>query len=113
MTWRTPMSIEAKVAAILSPTSVVINAGSNRGVEKDAIATVVQDVRIPDPDDPSVVLGTVRQAAIRLRVYHIQEKLSIATPFETVADLSGKGAVDLGNLGAFFGQDMQQVTENR
>lgn len=104
--------IEAKVAAILNPTTVVLSAGTDQGVEDNAIATVLKDVDIRDPEDRFRSLGTIRQARLKLRVYHVQDKLCVATTFEQVQRGGGTAPDFYGSFGALLGLETQRVTED-
>lgn len=69
--------VEAKIASILSDSSIAINAGAERGVSVGDNVTVWRDVAVKDPDTGDD-LGSVRLQALRLRITQVQPRLAVA-----------------------------------
>ena len=91
------MSIRGKVAAILNGRDLVINKGSEDGIIEGMRFIVIQhDVPIIDPDSGSE-LGVLTREKIRVRVYEVQPKFSVAKTYETYSapapsgDRTGRG----------------------
>ena len=98
--------IDAKVASVLSRRDVAFNAGSDQGVREGDIATVVQETEIADPETEES-LGVIRRAAVRLRIYEVQPKLSVGRTYESVQPASTFGV-----SGTFYSQESTiQVTD--
>ncbi|HYS34135.1 MAG TPA: FlgT C-terminal domain-containing protein [Pseudonocardiaceae bacterium] len=71
------MSLEAKIADLLSETSLVLNVGSSRGVKQGNRVIVWEDRSISDPETGEP-LGTVRVTLATAAVIEVQEKLCVA-----------------------------------
>lgn len=69
--------IIAKVAQIITPTSLAINAGSNEGVTAGDSVTLFRIVEVADPETREP-LGSVRVPRLHLEVTFAQEKFSVA-----------------------------------
>ncbi len=93
------MSIRGKVAVILNGRDLVINKGSEDGIIEGMRFIVIQhDVPIIDPDSGSE-LGVLTREKIRVRVYEVQPKFSVAKTYETYSapdpsgDRMGRGGI--------------------
>jgi hypothetical protein len=71
------VSLNAKIADVLSETSLVVNVGSADGVTKGDFVRIWEDKEILDPDTHEP-LGTVRVTLAVATVSEVQEKLSVA-----------------------------------
>ena len=79
----TKTSVEGKVAKIINRRQLVINRGTDHGVEPGMKFVVVDDFEeILDPDTQES-LGTIRREKIRVRVVEVQKSLAIASTYET------------------------------
>lgn len=87
--------IRGKVARILNPREVIINAGSEKGVATGMYFDVVRSEDILDPDT-SQSLGSIQRATIRLKITSVQEKMSFASTYR-------KNEVNVGGLGPNIG----------
>jgi hypothetical protein len=89
-------NIEGKIAAILSHVKVVINKGSEDGVEKGDYFVIYSELGpFPDPDT-NEDLGITRQSWGRVKVSIVEKRFCVAetevqfrNPFENVASLLG------------------------
>jgi hypothetical protein len=54
------VSIEARVATVLSKREVAFNVGTDRGVQEDDLATVIRMLEVTDPESEGS-LGFVRR----------------------------------------------------
>lgn len=73
--------IQAKVARILSPTRIILSAGSEQGVREGMVFVIYQ---LGDPIiDPETheSLGQLELIKGRVKVYHVQDKLCHASTF--------------------------------
>ena len=79
----TIMPIRGKVARILNSREVAINVGNKDGVQPgmyfDILHDVCHDIRDPDTGD---ILGSVDLAKVRVKVIHVQEKLSLVSTYK-------------------------------
>ena len=77
------MPIRGKVARILNSREVAINVGSKDGVQPgmyfDILHDVCQDIKDPDT---GAILGSVELAKVRVKVTHVQEKLSLVSTYK-------------------------------
>lgn len=81
--------LDAKVASVMSATTIAINAGENNGVAYGDRVVVWRFVDVTDPDTGEE-LGRVRLANLRLRVSEVHERFSLArTDSETPNLLAG------------------------
>jgi hypothetical protein len=69
--------LDAKVARVLSPTSIAINVGEDAGVDQGNTVIVWRSVEVKDPDTGDV-LGTVRLQNLRLDVYEVYPLFCLA-----------------------------------
>jgi hypothetical protein len=77
------MSIQGKVANILNERDLVINKGSEDGVSEGMFFKVTQpDVPVRDPDS-GTELGVLTREKIRVRVFEIHPRFSVAKTYET------------------------------
>ena len=83
MVQRAHKTIEGKVAKILNNRELVINRGSNDGVEFGMKFKIVEEnEEILDPDTQES-LGSIVREKIRVKIVHVQPSLSIGQTFET------------------------------
>jgi len=91
-------NVEGKIAAILSPVKVVINKGSDDGVEKGDYFVIYSELGpFTDPDN-SQPLGSTRQSWGRVKVTIVEKRFCVAetevqfrNPFINVAKILGGG----------------------
>ena len=77
------MSIHGKVAAVLNERDLVINKGFDDGVSEGLSFRVTQpNVSITDPDS-GVELGVLTREKIRVKVFEVHPKFSVAKTYET------------------------------
>ena len=77
------MSIHGKVAAILNERDLVINKGHDDGVSEGMSFKVTQpNLSIRDPDS-GVALGVLTREKIKVRVFEVHERFSVAKTYET------------------------------
>jgi hypothetical protein len=69
--------LDAKVARVLSPTSIAINVGEDQGVDQGDSVIVWRWVDVKDPDTGDI-LGSVRLQNLRLDVYDVQPRFCLA-----------------------------------
>lgn len=69
--------LDAKIATILSDTSIAINVGEDDGVDLDSVVFVWRSVDVEDPDNGEV-LGTVKLKNLKLNVYEVYPRLALA-----------------------------------
>jgi len=76
--------IRGKVARILDERRIALNLGYVNGVSVGMYFDVInpngQDIEDPDTGDS---LGSIEFPKVRVRVTHVQEKLSVATTYQT------------------------------
>lgn len=76
--------IRGKVARVLNEREIAINVGTAKGVVVgmffDVMHAEVEDIIDPDTDE---VLGSIERPKVRVEIVHAQEKLSVATTFQT------------------------------
>ena len=82
-------SINAKVANVLSPTQIALNAGTDQGVRVGDNVRLYRAVRVTDPDSKED-LGGVQLTKLNLRVNHVQDRLctAIVTDREAGTDIN-------------------------
>ena len=87
--------IRGKVARVLNSREVVLNVGSNSGVEVgmyfDILDSNGEDIEDPDTGDS---LGFVDRPKVRVRITSVQEKLSVASTYRVIR-------VNVGGIGGF------------
>ena len=76
--------IRGKVARVLNEREFAINVGTAGGVTVGMYFDVMQaeEKDIVDPDTEEV-LGSIERPKVRVEIIHAQEKLSVATTFQT------------------------------
>ena len=76
--------IRGKVASVINEREIAINVGTAHGVDVGMYFNVIdiQDEEIRDPDTDEV-LGSIERPKVRVRVTHVQEKLSVAGTYQT------------------------------
>ena len=92
--------ISGKVARVLNTREIAINVGTTKGVAIgmyfDVIDSHDEDIRDPDTDE---VLGSIERPKARLRITHVQERLSVATTYQSEqVNLGGPGHIEAGGL---------------
>ena len=85
--------IRGKVACVLNGQEIVINIGIVDGVTVDMDSKVMdlngEDIKDPDTNE---VLGSIERPKIKVRVTHVQEKLSVASTYRTeTVNIGAKG----------------------
>jgi hypothetical protein len=81
--------LDAKVARVLSDTSIAINVGEDAGVGTGDTVIVWRSVDVEDPDTGDV-LGTVRLQNLRLQVYDVRPLFCLArVEVNSVASFAG------------------------
>ena len=90
--------IRGKVASVINEREIAINIGTVHGVKvgMDFDVIDVHDEKIKDPDTEEV-LGSIERPKVRVRVAHVQEKLSVASTYKVESVNIGGG----GLLGPF------------
>ena len=86
--------IRGQVAAVINERELAFNRGSDHGVEvgmRFAVVSEFFDIKDPETEDP---IGSVKRQKVRVKVVHVQERLSVARTYETYT--SG------GRLGSLF-----------
>ena len=76
-TERYEISVDAKVAALVTDTQLAFNVGAKMGIEPGNAVAIVRDVHVDDPDTKSR-LGTVRLVRLKLEVNYVQDNLCVA-----------------------------------
>jgi hypothetical protein len=71
------MRIDGKVAGLVSPTQVTINAGASKGVKVGDVVTVYRKIDVQDPDSKQD-LGSVALTKIKLNVSFVSERFCLA-----------------------------------
>ena len=76
--------IRGKVARVLNKREIAINIGSDHGVTVGMYFDVLSanETDIIDPDTKKV-LGSIERPKVRVKITHIQEKLSVATTYKS------------------------------
>ena len=85
--------IQGKIARVLNEREIAINVGTGHGVRVGMYFDVmdVHDANIKDPDT-NEVLGPIERPKIRLKIIHVQEKLSVAATYRSEqVNLGGDG----------------------
>ena len=83
------MAVDGKVAKILNARELIINRGSEAGVEPDMKFKVLEErVEIRDPDTGNN-LGTLEREKIRIRITEVQPKFAIGRTYETYQTSTG------------------------
>ena len=77
------MSIEAKVAAVLSTREVALSAGEDAGVKEGDIATLYKTIDVTHPDTGEL-LGSVRRSRVRFVVTEVEPRMSIGRALGSV-----------------------------
>lgn len=76
--------IRGKVARVLNEREIAINVGAKKGVTVsmcfDVIHSEAEDIIDPDTGEE---LGSIERPKVRVEIVHAQEKLSVATTFQT------------------------------
>ena len=92
--------IRGKVARVLNTREIAINVGVKDGVTVGMYFNVMdlqyEDIRDPDTDE---VLGSIERPKVRVKIIHVQEKLSLATTYRK--ERVNTGGRDFLSLGPF------------
>ena len=87
--------IRGKVAKVLNSRELVINRGSEHGVQVDMLFDVLQpggeDIKDPETGE---VMGSLERPKIRVKIVEVQEKMAVASTYQTYE-------VNIGGLGGF------------
>ena len=76
-------AIEGKVARLLNSRELIINRGSEDGVEDGMRFEIIDEFdEIRDPDTKEI-LGGIKRVKVRVKVSDVQERLAIARTYET------------------------------
>ena len=96
--------IRGKVASVINEREIAINVGSAHGVNVGMYFNVleVQDEEIKDPDTGEP-LGLVERPRVRVKVTHVQEKLSVASTYRTATV----------NIGGSFGPFARELMPSK
>lgn len=78
--------IKAKVARILDDRRLILNRGSDDGVEIGSRFAILSNrsVEITDPEDPKAIIGTLPVARTIVKVTSVEDHMSIAQTFRTL-----------------------------
>ena len=90
--------IRGKVARVLNTREIAINVGVKDGVTVGMYFNVMdlqyEDIRDPDTDE---VLGSIERQKVRVKIIHVQEKLSLATTYRSKrVNTGGRDFLSLG-----------------
>ena len=89
--------IRGKVARVLNTREIAINVGVEDGVTVgmyfDVMDLQYEDIRDPDTDE---VLGSIERPKVRVKVIHVQEKLSLTTTYRSKRVNTGGSLMFLG-----------------
>jgi len=96
------MTINGKVAGIVSPTLVAINVGARDGVKVDDKVRVYRQVDVKDPDSKEE-LGSVVLTKVNLKITFVDDRFSVG---ETVDNVSRGGLTTIYS-GSVFGESQQ------
>lgn len=89
------MPIEGKVAAIVNERDLVINRGSDAGVEEGMKFGVIEgEVPVKDPDTGEILVKLKREK-IRVKIVEVHSKYSIGKTYQTYR-------VNVGGYGSIF-----------
>lgn len=83
--------VEGKVAQVLNSREVALNVGSDKGVRVGMYFEILEPEDIEDPDSGES-LGSIDRPKVRVKVTHVQEKLSVAATYQ-------KKRVNVGGIG--------------
>jgi hypothetical protein len=78
------VTIDGKVATVLSDHEVAFNVGSEKGVHSGVIATVSRVVEVRDPDTRKK-LGEVLVPKMRFRITIVEPLMSVGQSYESVS----------------------------
>ena len=102
------MAVNGKVTNILNARELVINRGSDAGVQLDMVFKVMEDqVEITDPDT-RIRLGTLEREKIRIKITEIQPKFAIGRTYETY-QTNDPGFSALSHFGVFAPRRITRV----
>jgi hypothetical protein len=95
--------IHGRVARLLSFRELVLNVGSDAGVEVGMLFRVLnpRGMDIRDPDNPSETLGDVEIVKVVVRVSTVQRTLSVAETFRTTTIPARQGYGTLAGLSSY------------
>lgn len=89
--------IRGKVARVLNTREIAINVGAEDdvtvGMYFDVVDLQYEDIRDPDTGE---TLGSIERPKVRVKIIHIQEKLSLATTFRKERVNTGGSLISLG-----------------
>ncbi len=90
-------TIRGKVARVLNSREIALNIGSVNGVTVgmyfDVMDITGEDIEDPDTDE---ILGSIQRSKVRVKITHVQEKLSLASTYKTKrVNTGGSGPMSL------------------
>lgn len=90
------MTVEAKLARLLTEHEAAFTAGRDQGVQNGDTATLYRVFDVPDPDTGKS-LGEARLTVVRFKVYSVNDKFCLGRVTDTVPkrDTFGLGAREL------------------
>ena len=95
--------IRGKVARVLNTREIAINVGVEDGVTVgmyfDVMDLQYEDVRDPDTDE---VLGSIERPKVKVKIIHVQEKLSLATTYRKERVNTGGSFMPLGPFARYL-----------
>lgn len=92
------MGIECKVATVINERELVINRGSDDGIDEGMKFKILgSEAEITDPDT-GISLGSLTREKIRIQIAEVQPKYSVGRTYQTyVVNVGGSG---MGGIGA-------------
>lgn len=100
----TIVPIRGKVARILNSRELAINVGSEDGVVVgmyfDVLDPKGEDITDPDTDE---ILGSLERPKVRVQVYRVQDRLSVAQTYKKRSvNVGGKGGLAITGIAEYF-----------
>lgn len=94
--------VSGQVAKIVSDTDILINRGTEDGIENGAYFVVLDkdELEIEDPEN-AVIAGSVRNVKLAFQVVQVSEHLSLARTFRTYTVNVGGQGPDMSSLMGF------------
>ena len=87
----TTRAIKGKVTNILNKRELAMNVGRKDGVKEEMRFKIVYNVPVKDPDTGEE-LGEINREKIRVEVFQVEEKFSLARTYETYqVNVGGNG----------------------
>jgi len=78
--------IEGLVASVLNERELVLNVGSDQGVKVGMRFDILYPggIKIPDPTDPTTILGSVEWPKTQVKVVQVYPNLAVGRTFRTI-----------------------------